>query len=48
MTGRESARTIRSLAWALVALCAIVVAGATGATCGAASVAREAVRGRAR
>jgi hypothetical protein len=46
MTGRESARTIRSLAWALVAVCAIVVGGAAGATCGAASVARETVRGR--
>lgn len=45
MTGRASARTIRSLAWALVAVAAIVTAGACGATCGALSVAREAVRG---
>lgn len=46
MTSRESARTIRSLARALVVLCAIVVAGAAGATCGAVSVVRDAVRGR--
>lgn len=45
MTGRESARTIRSLAWALVAVAAIVTAGACGATCAAAGVVREAARG---
>lgn len=46
MTGRESARTIRSLAWALVAVAAVVTAGACGATCAAVGVVRDGARGR--
>ena len=40
--------TVRSLIWAVVALAALSQAAAWGVSCGALSVAREAVRGGGR